>query len=142
MITDAGHTDLATQLTLAAGRPLLLDLTRTRPAQPRPDRPQPHPDRPQPHPDAQAEAAAIRQAAAPWADRVDTVRAACPAHPDLRAVLIRPDGHTAWLSTADRTASDRTASTAPRRPHPADGLRQALTHWHGPASDAARERGA
>jgi cation diffusion facilitator CzcD-associated flavoprotein CzcO len=40
-----------------------------------------------------------------------------PAHPDLRAVLVRPDGHTAWLSTDAG--------------HPADGLRPALTHWHG-----------
>ena len=54
------------------------------------------------------------------------VRAACPAHPDLRAVLVRPDGHTAWLSTADRTHADAR--------HPADGLRQALTRWHGPGA--------
>ena len=56
---------------------------------------------------------------------VATVRATCPAHPDLRAVLVRPDGHTAWLSTADRTRADAG--------HPADGLRRALTRWHGPA---------
>jgi hypothetical protein len=128
LLTDAGRTDLATQLTRAAGRPLLLDL-----AQPRPDPADPRPDSADPYPDAHAEATtAIRQAAAAWADRVATVRATCPAHPDLRAVLVRPDGHTAWLSTADLTH--------PAAGHPAagphvEGLRQALTHWHGPARE-------
>ena len=112
LVTGSGDTDLATELTLAAGRPLLLDLT------------QPHPDPPEPRAHAQAGATAIRQAAAPWADRVGTVRAACPAHPDLRAVLVRPDGHTAWLSTADRTPTNVTT---------ADDLRRALTRWHGPS---------
>ena len=109
LVTDSGPTNLATQLTLAAGRPLLLNL-----AHPGADQAEPRAD------DAQAAAAAaIRQAAAPWADRIGTVRATCPAHPDLRAVLVRPDGHTAWLSTDA---------------NPADGLRQALTRWHGPST--------
>ena len=120
LITDAGHTDLATQLTLAAGRPLLLDLAESRP------------DPAEPHPDAQAEATAIRHAAAAWAHRVGTVRAACPAHPDLRAVLVRPDGHTAWLSAADRTHADAG--------HHTDGLRQALTRWHGPGAQKTTDR--
>jgi hypothetical protein len=108
LTTGSGATDLATLLTLAAGLPLLLDLA-------------------EPRAGAQAESTAIRQAAAPWADRVGTVRAACPAHPDLIAVLVRPDGHTAWLNTADAGL-------------PADGLRQALTRWHGPASGEASEQ--
>jgi 2-polyprenyl-6-methoxyphenol hydroxylase-like FAD-dependent oxidoreductase len=93
LTTNSGAAELATQLTLAAGRPLLLDLTDLR---------------------------AIREAAAPWTDRVALVRATCPGHPDLRAILVRPDGHTAWL----RIDADRP---------PDAGLRQALTHWHGPA---------
>jgi hypothetical protein len=96
LITDSGDTDLATQLTLASGRPLLLDLAE--------------------------EASAIGDSAAAWADRVSLVRARCRAHPDLRALLLRPDGHTAWLSAA---ADHR---------RPTDGLRQALAHWHGPRS--------
>ena len=124
LITDADPTDLATQLTLAAGRPLLLDL-----ADPHPGLADPHPGLADPHPDAPAEATAIRQAAAAWADRVSIARATCPAHPDLRALLVRPDGHTAWLSTADRTHADAG--------HPTDGLRHALTHWHGPAHSPA-----
>jgi 2-polyprenyl-6-methoxyphenol hydroxylase-like FAD-dependent oxidoreductase len=134
LTTDAGPTDLATELTLAAGRSLLLDL-----AEPHPDPAQPHPDHAEPRPGGQAEDTAIPQAAAAWGDRVSITRATCPAHPDLRAILVRPDGHTAWLSTADRTHAnpDRTHANAG---HPAEGLRQALTHWHGPARGPAREQ--
>jgi 2-polyprenyl-6-methoxyphenol hydroxylase-like FAD-dependent oxidoreductase len=32
--------------------------------------------------------------------RVSVARAACPAHPDLRAILVRADGHTAWHGPA------------------------------------------
>jgi 2-polyprenyl-6-methoxyphenol hydroxylase-like FAD-dependent oxidoreductase len=100
LTTDSGGTDLATQLTLAAGRPLLLDL---------------------------AEPRTIRQAAAGWADRVSIVRATCPAHPDLRAILLRPDGHTAWLRSDPHHLTDAG--------QPAEGLRRALAHWHGPARE-------
>ncbi|MFD7905459.1 FAD-dependent monooxygenase [Kitasatospora sp. NPDC059747] len=62
----------------------------------------------------------VRATAAGWADRVDLVTATCPDHPDLDAVLLRPDGHTAWL----RTAEDDDGT---------DGLRQALRHWYGAA---------
>jgi 2-polyprenyl-6-methoxyphenol hydroxylase-like FAD-dependent oxidoreductase len=49
--------------------------------------------------------------------RVDVVAATCPGHPELCAILVRPDGHTAWLHTID---------------HPqADGLDEALQHWLG-----------
>ena len=110
LLTDVGPTDLATELTLAAGRPLLLDLSQPDTAA------QAHPDttgQAQPRAAAQAEAATIRQAAAPWADRVATIRAACPAHPDLRAILVRPDGHTAWLTAADRNHAHDLPATPP-----------------------------
>jgi len=105
MVPDTGHpwlgrlapnlmlstgTDLATLLT--PGRGVLLDL---------------------------ADDGDLRRSAAGWADRVEIVTATCASHPELRAVLLRPDGHAAWLSTAD---VDR-----------ANGLQQALEHWHGPA---------
>jgi 2-polyprenyl-6-methoxyphenol hydroxylase-like FAD-dependent oxidoreductase len=89
-----GATDLAALL--ATGRGLLLDL---------------------------AEGSAIRESAAGWAHRVDMIDATCPDHPGLRALLLRPDGHTAWVSTADH---DHT-----------DGLHQALEHWYGPAAQPA-----
>ena len=129
LITEAGPTDLATQLTLAAGRPLLLDLAESHPdpAEPHPELAKPHPDHAEPHPGGQAEATAIRLAAAAWADRVSIAPATCPAHPDLRAILLRPDGHTAWLSTD--------AHHHPDAGHHTEGLRQALTHWHGPARE-------
>jgi 2-polyprenyl-6-methoxyphenol hydroxylase-like FAD-dependent oxidoreductase len=94
LTTGAGDTDLAALL--ATGRGLLLDL---------------------------AEGNAISESAAAWADRVDIIEATCPDHPELRAILLRPDGHTAWLSTADH---DHT-----------DGLQRALRHWHGPAAQPA-----
>ncbi|MEV7025347.1 monooxygenase, partial [Kitasatospora sp. NPDC093558] len=63
---------------------------------------------------------AVRATAAGWADRVDTVTATCPDHPDLRAdlraVLLRPDGHTAWVRGADGRL---------------EGLVGALRHWFG-----------
>jgi 2-polyprenyl-6-methoxyphenol hydroxylase-like FAD-dependent oxidoreductase len=62
----------------------------------------------------------LRGSAAGWADRVEIVTATCAGYPELRAVLLRPDGHTAWLSTADADRSN--------------GLQQALEHWHGPAA--------
>ncbi|MFI6169617.1 hypothetical protein ACIBCN_22745 [Nocardia sp. NPDC051052] len=34
-----------------------------------------------------------------WLSAVTVVFAACPAHPDIGALLLRPDGHIAWLST-------------------------------------------
>ena len=95
LTTEAGGTDVATLL--SAGRALLLDLA----AEP-----------------------ALGESAAGWASQVTIVRATCRAHPELRAVLLRPDGHTAWLSTAGYPTADRPT---------ADGLREALIHWHGPA---------
>jgi 2-polyprenyl-6-methoxyphenol hydroxylase-like FAD-dependent oxidoreductase len=91
LTTGDGRTRLAELL--ASGRGLLLDLTG---------------------------GSAIRESAAGWADRVNIVTATCPDHPEVRAILLRPDGHTAWLRTADHDH--------------ADGLHQALQHWHGPAA--------
>ncbi|MFC6016359.1 FAD-dependent monooxygenase [Plantactinospora solaniradicis] len=88
--TRAGDTDIATLL--AAGRGLLIDLTN---------------------------GSAIRESAAGWADRVDIVDATCPDHPELRAMFLRPDGHTAWLHTAEHENTDN--------------LPRALQHWYGPA---------
>lgn len=80
--TEAGDTDVATLL--ASGHWLLLDLTGDD---------------------------TIRESAAAWADRVDIVTATCPDHPELPAILVRPDGHIAWLGTT--------------------GLGEALARWHG-----------
>ncbi|MFD0574611.1 hypothetical protein ACFQ0T_41950 [Kitasatospora gansuensis] len=91
LTTGDGPTRLAGLL--SSGRGLLLDLTA---------------------------GSAIRESAAGWADRVDIVTATCPDHPELHAVLLRPDGHTAWLRAAGHEH--------------ADGLHQALQHWHGPAA--------
>lgn len=91
LTTGDGRTRLAELL--ASGRGLLIDLTG---------------------------GSAIRESAAGWADRVDLVTAACPDHPELHAILLRPDGHTAWLRTAGHGH--------------ADGLHQALQHWYGPAA--------
>lgn len=57
-----------------------------------------------------------------WADRVDLVRARLAEGSDLGAdaVLIRPDGHVAWVTRAGE------------RPD-FDALRTALTTWLGPA---------
>ncbi|WP_067813399.1 FAD-dependent monooxygenase [Actinomadura kijaniata] len=50
--------------------------------------------------------------------RVDAHRVHCPERPDLEAVLIRPDGHTVWVSTTTD-------------PQPADALTTALATWFG-----------
>jgi 2-polyprenyl-6-methoxyphenol hydroxylase-like FAD-dependent oxidoreductase len=96
--TGTGETDLATLL--APGRGVLLDL---------------------------AGNDDLRRSAGEWADRVEIATATCPGHPELCAILLRPDGHTAWVST---TTADG----------PADGLHQALQHWHGPAAPPATAR--
>jgi len=109
LTTEAGDTDVATLL--SAGRTLLLDL---------------------------AEDPAIRETAAEWAGHVTIAAATCPAHPELRGLLLRPDGHTAWLSTADQPNTDQPNTDQPNTDrHSADGLREALTHWHGPGATAS-----
>ncbi|MFI0419800.1 FAD-dependent oxidoreductase [Spongiactinospora sp. 9N601] len=58
-----------------------------------------------------AEAAGLR-------GRVDVLSARCEDDPGLAGLLVRPDGHTAWVSTR-------------RDPRPAATLRHALTTWFG-----------
>ncbi|MFG3046866.1 FAD-dependent oxidoreductase [Streptomyces sp. NPDC048241] len=65
----------------------------------------------------------LRALAAGYADRVDTLTADCPYRQDLAAVLVRPDGFTAWA--ADVGAQVPTA-----------GLAEALEAWFG-APEAA-----
>ncbi|MYR18853.1 FAD-dependent oxidoreductase, partial [Streptomyces sp. SID6137] len=58
----------------------------------------------------------LRALAAGYAGRVDTLTARCPSRPELAAVLVRPDGFTAWAADAG----------APTR---AAGLAEALEEW-------------
>ncbi len=51
-------------------------------------------------------------------ERVDVYQALCPERPDLEGLLIRPDGHTAWISSTTH-------------PQSADTLTTALTTWFG-----------
>ncbi|HKS48000.1 MAG TPA: FAD-dependent monooxygenase [Amycolatopsis sp.] len=62
-------------------------------------------------------AGSVGESAKEWADRVEIVRARSPDQPELRAFLVRPDGHVAWLQAGDG---------------PPDGLSDALRHWYGP----------
>ncbi|MGV9941037.1 FAD-dependent monooxygenase [Streptomyces sp. NPDC003401] len=75
---------------------------------------------------------ALRAAAAPWSDRVDTVTAtAKPAEgttdvlAGLDAVLVRPDGHVVWTSPTSGDPGDR-----------GPALADALGHWFGDARAA------
>ncbi|WP_345278137.1 FAD-dependent monooxygenase [Streptomyces gulbargensis] len=65
----------------------------------------------------------LRALAAGYADRVDTLTTGCPSHPELAAVLVRPDGFTAW-------AADAGART------PTAGLAEALAEWFGMPGNA------
>ncbi|WP_346342696.1 hypothetical protein [Streptomyces sp. SID685] len=58
--------------------------------------------------------------AAGYAGRVDTLTAGCPSRPELAAVLVRPDGLTAWAADAGAKAPTSTA-----------GLTEALEEWFG-----------
>ncbi|MEU2869813.1 FAD-dependent oxidoreductase [Streptomyces olivoreticuli] len=62
----------------------------------------------------------VRARAAGYAGRVDIVTAGCPSRPELGAVLVRPDGFTAWAADAGA-----------QPPASADGLAEALGEWFG-----------
>ncbi|MGW7006087.1 aromatic-ring hydroxylase C-terminal domain-containing protein, partial [Streptomyces sp. NPDC054933] len=62
----------------------------------------------------------LRALAAGYAGRVDTLTAGCPSRPKLAAVLVRPDGFTAWAADAEAQAPTSTA-----------GLAEALEEWFG-----------
>ncbi|MGW2818726.1 FAD-dependent oxidoreductase [Streptomyces sp. NPDC001415] len=62
----------------------------------------------------------LRALAAGYAGRVDTVTVGCPSRPELAAVLVRPDGFTAWAADAEG-----------RTPAPRAGLAEALQEWFG-----------
>jgi len=69
----------------------------------------------------------VRAAAAPWADRVDTVTpSARPggALADVEAALVRPDGYIAWIGSGGSGAA---------------GLRDALSRWFGRPLDTVRD---
>jgi 2-polyprenyl-6-methoxyphenol hydroxylase-like FAD-dependent oxidoreductase len=91
LATENGDTDVVELL--ATGRGLLINLTG---------------------------GSAVPEAASAWADRLDIVDARCPDQPGLRAMLVRPDGHAAWVQTVEHGDTD--------------GLRQALRHWYGPSA--------
>ncbi|MEU1124654.1 FAD-dependent oxidoreductase [Streptomyces sp. NPDC005899] len=61
---------------------------------------------------------AVRAVAAGYAGRVGVLTAACPSRPELAAVLVRPDGFTAWAADAGPEARTPTA-----------GLPEALEQW-------------
>ncbi|WP_377268821.1 FAD-dependent monooxygenase [Peterkaempfera sp. SMS 1(5)a] len=90
LVTEAGPTRVAELM--RGARPLLLDLTG-------------EPD--------------LRDTAAGWKDRVDTLSATTP-EPAPAALLIRPDGYAAWAASADEPAAAMQS-----------GLREALTAWFG-----------
>jgi bifunctional hydroxylase/dehydrase len=72
-----------------------------------------------------ADRADVRAAVAPWSDRVDIVTARARAErwtnlDGVDALLVRPDGHVAWLAIGGRGPA---------------GLAEALTRWLGPTHD-------
>ncbi|MFG3490278.1 FAD-dependent monooxygenase [Streptomyces sp. NPDC047972] len=75
-----------------------------------------------------AEDAEVRALATGYADRVDTLTVGCTSRPELAAVLVRPDGFTAW-------AADIGAREAAWRA----GLAEALEQWFGAPGEPPRE---
>lgn len=64
----------------------------------------------------------LAESVAGWTDRVDVVRAAPSEQVPARALLLRPDGHVAWVDAGEPEAAS---------------LHRALTHWFGaPAATA------
>ena len=71
----------------------------------------------------------LREAAAGWGDRVTAAAATPDALPGSPAVLVRPDGHAAWV-----------APTGQRPEVTAEALRDTITADFGPRSASAGER--
>ncbi|MFD5462887.1 FAD-dependent monooxygenase [Kitasatospora sp. NPDC127059] len=65
--------------------------------------------------------AALATAAHPWADRVTTAHTRPDTPHRADAILVRPDGHAAWIGTPTTPADVA-----------AEELRASLTHWFGP----------
>ncbi|AQZ63749.1 monooxygenase, FAD-binding [[Actinomadura] parvosata subsp. kistnae] len=59
---------------------------------------------------------------------VDTCDARCPGRPELEGLLIRPDGHAAWVSTTSEPQPDSTLATA-------------LATWFGASCGPVRQEG-
>jgi hypothetical protein len=58
----------------------------------------------------------LRAAAAAWQPRLAIHTARCARYPDVAALLLRPDGHVAWIAGTDPTANTATnaaTNTAP-----------------------------
>ncbi|MCL6302991.1 aromatic-ring hydroxylase C-terminal domain-containing protein, partial [Streptomyces kronopolitis] len=70
----------------------------------------------------------LRALTAGYAGRVDTLTAGCPSRPELAAVLVRPDGFTAWAADADAGAHTPTPTSTSTS---AGGLAAALQEWFG-----------
>jgi hypothetical protein len=62
--------------------------------------------------------AELSEIAQGWRDRVDTVTACCCQRPEIAAMLLRPDGYTAWIAPSGSEA----------QPGP---VREALATWFG-----------
>ncbi|MDI5965551.1 FAD-dependent monooxygenase [Streptantibioticus silvisoli] len=75
---------------------------------------------------------ALRETALPWADRVTVASARAGELPDAVAVLVRPDGHAAWVAAP---GADATPPTAAGR------LGDALREWFGPPLDVPAPAG-
>ncbi|WP_370350297.1 FAD-dependent monooxygenase [Catenulispora sp. EB89] len=54
--------------------------------------------------DGSADSPVLAAAVTPWADRVTTAYAVPPALEGARAILVRPDGHAAWIGAPSTTA--------------------------------------
>ncbi|HET9381116.1 MAG TPA: FAD-dependent oxidoreductase [Streptomyces sp.] len=72
----------------------------------------------------------LRARAAGYVGRVDILTAGCPSRPELAAVLVRPDGFTAWAADTGVQA---------QAPTPTAGLAEALEEWFGAPRGAVKQ---
>jgi 2-polyprenyl-6-methoxyphenol hydroxylase-like FAD-dependent oxidoreductase len=70
---------------------------------------------------------ALRDQAAGWDGRIQVLTARSPDHPELRALLVRPDGYVAWAAGPDGAGDHQS-----RAGDHAGVLTAALTTWFGP----------